>query len=265
MKMTDTERHYVMTDECHPEHLHLSRIRATRPIPHVGVLAGELGGWIYGYHNLADQAWVSGEAIVDDNARVSDYAHVTDHARLYAKAVVREHAFVADDSVVGGRAEVSGYAGLWGETGVRESAKVYDRAQAHNTQIFGEARVYGNARLYSGTRVYDYAQVFGNARIATRVAINGTARLETTQHYLHLGPIGSESGYVLLLRTSEGHSLRIGCWNGTIDELAEKVEDRSKDWYDEYVPLGKMEYTIVEMLVRARLRSWENPVIKQVS
>lgn len=49
----------------------LSRIRALRDIPCQNVKKGDLGGYIETLENLADEAWVSGEARVFGKAWVS--------------------------------------------------------------------------------------------------------------------------------------------------------------------------------------------------
>lgn len=56
----------------------LHRIRAVKDIvtSHFTVKAGEFGGFVENVDNLADNAWVSGDARVYGNARVSDNAMV---------------------------------------------------------------------------------------------------------------------------------------------------------------------------------------------
>ena len=88
------------------------------------------------------------------------------------------------------------------------------------------------------------AYVSGNARVS------GDARVSVAQDYLLIGPIGSEDQFVTLARTETGHTLTIGCWEDhTVDELAAEVQRRA--------PLHAAEYAAAEVLIRARILSWE--------
>ena len=110
---------------------------------------------------------------------------------------------------------------------------VADTATVDSTAYVGpDARVYGNA------------YVFGNA------CVYGNACVSAPQDYIVIGPIGSEDQFITLARTKTGHTLTIGCWeNHTVDELAAEVQRRA--------PLHAAEYAAAEVLIRARILSWE--------
>lgn len=79
---------------------------------------------------------------------------------------------------------------------------------------------------------------------------NGEIR--SSRDVLHVGPIGSEDQSLVVYRTSTGHGISVGCWEGpnlTIDDLAAKVADRAPDFADEY--------EFAERLCRHRIAEWE--------
>ena len=71
----ETKNHFGVT---------LHRIKALVDLPHAGVKAGDLGGWVESIENLSGEAWVS------DEARVSGEARVFDKARVFGKAQVEK-------------------------------------------------------------------------------------------------------------------------------------------------------------------------------
>lgn len=78
-----TNLHYELTGEAHPDRTELRRIRATRDLPHHGVKAGDLGGFIEDTSCLRGDAWVADEAIVHspavvDPGRTSNKAKAAD-------------------------------------------------------------------------------------------------------------------------------------------------------------------------------------------
>ena len=96
--MPNTSKKYETTDEVHPEHANLRRIRALRDIPVIDVKQGDLGGWIECENNLAQEGdcWISDDAIVSDrarvyyNAQVSNNACVSDNAQVYGSMELRK-------------------------------------------------------------------------------------------------------------------------------------------------------------------------------
>lgn len=108
-------RAYELSDELHPGLTNLRRIRAVRDLPRHGVKAGDLGGFISAYRNLAGNAWVAGEAIVMDDAVVSGEALVSGRSEITARAQVKDRATVID-CILDGHAVAEGEAKLDGIT-----------------------------------------------------------------------------------------------------------------------------------------------------
>lgn len=122
----------------------LHQIRALVAISALGVVAGDIGGWIEHENNLSHggNAWVSG------NAWVYGDAQVYGDARVYG------------DAWVYGNAQVSG------------NARVYGDAQVHgDAQVSGNAWVSGNARVYGNARVSDNAECLWFSKVGSE---NGT-------------------------------------------------------------------------------------------
>ena len=146
-----------------------------------------------------------------------------------------------------GDAWVSGDARVYGDARVSGNALVSD-----NAWVSGDALVYGDARV-SGD-----AWVYGNARVSGNALVSGDAQVCVSQDVLTVGPIGSESVTATLFRTAAGHTLRVGCWGGHVDDLAAEVERRSADWTadPEVARRRRAEYTALETLCSARIAEW---------
>jgi len=149
--------------------------------------------------------------------------------------------FIQSEKNLSGNAWVSGNARVSGNAWVSGNARVFG-----NAEVSGNARVFGNARVSGTARVSGNAEVFGNAELANR------------QHILTLTPIGSESVTATLTRDEAGHTLRVGCWSGTVDQLAAEVERRSAGWSapPEVRHQWRGEYSALEAMCRARIAGW---------
>ncbi len=242
--------HFEFTGETKstPTGVVLQRICATKPLPRFDVRVGDVGGWIESESNLSGGAWVYGDARVSGGARVSGDAQVYDNAWVYGNAQVSGNARVSGDALVYDNARVSGDARVYGGANLSGDAWVSGYAR-----VFGGARVSGGARVYGDAQVYDNAWVFGDARVS------GDARVTETQHVLSVGPLGSESVNATAFRATTGHLLHVGCWHGTVDELAAEVERRAKNWQcdEPTAARWRAEYAALETLVRARITGWE--------
>jgi len=100
------------------------------------VFAGQLGGFVYGEHNLSQngRSWIGGYAKVIDDGQVLDDAFVSDLA------------IVADNAVVYGQSQVSGNAFVGGDSRVADTAEVRHGAYVRgNVAIFGNTRVLGES------------------------------------------------------------------------------------------------------------------------
>ena len=54
-------------------------------------------------------------------------------------------------------------------------------------------------------------------------------KLESVSDVLIVGPIGSRNGYTTIYHTDKGVFVACGCFRGTLDEFAKKVEERHGD------------------------------------
>ena len=115
------------------------------------------------------------------------------------------------------------------------------------------------SKLSGGAWVSGNAWVSGGARVSGDAQVSGDARVTEIQHVLSVGPLGSESVTATAFRDTTGHLLHIGCWRGTVDELAAEVERRAKNWQcdEPTAARWRAEYAALETLVRARITGWE--------
>ena len=210
---------YELTNETHPDHPTLYRIRALRDIPERGVKSGDLGGWVESEGNLSHEcaAWVSGDA------RVFGTAQVSGNARVYGDASVYGHARVAD-----------------------------------NASVYGNARVYGGARVYGDASVYgNDAQVYGGAWVHGDARVFGDAQVYVARHVTTLGPVGSEDRVVTIYRDKDGTARIVaGCWTGTPDELAERIKGAWPGASKPERQAWKADYKTVIKLARRREKEW---------
>nr|DAG17293.1 MAG TPA: LbetaH [Caudoviricetes sp.] len=143
-------RHYELTDETIEFDGHtLHRIRCTEDF--LNITKGTLGGFVEGYENLCDEAWVGNEAKVYAGAVVKDRASVQCGACVSNCVVIAERALVEDSASV--------YGAVW----IGGNAAIYDSAVIIQESpwpliISGYAKIGGNAVIKSD---YDYI-VFKN-------------------------------------------------------------------------------------------------------
>jgi NDP-sugar pyrophosphorylase family protein len=130
----------------------LRRIRALIDLPHHGVRAGDLGGFVETTDNLLGNAWIHHEAqvhgdaqVFDDvwvggNAEVSGRAKLYGHARVGGSATIFGDARVGDSAHISGKGEVGGTARVFGDARVEDSARVVDNALITGTRRFPDER-----------------------------------------------------------------------------------------------------------------------------
>lgn len=138
----------------------LYRIESLIDDPERGIKKGQLGGYIKGYKNLIDRAWVGDEAVVCGNAIVMNSAMV------YGKASVSGEARVMDNSKVFGGARIDISAKVGGNATVCE-----------NALISGTALVDGDTHISGFSLIADSAEVSGLAQVKGEAIIRGTARV----------------------------------------------------------------------------------------
>ena len=200
----------------------LKRIRAVRDFGKVK--SGEIGGWIESGKNLsqegeawvAEEAWVSGDAVVEENAYVSGKAWISEEALVKGSAVVDKKAHVS------GKAWVSGEAHVFGEAHVSGEACIYGEAR-----VSGETCISEGAYVYGGARVSGEAHVSGEACVSGEAQIRGKAEVTDRNSHLCIGPIGSRYNcYATFYRDREkGIAVKCGCFEGSLEEFQEKVKE----------------------------------------
>ncbi|WP_248623195.1 hypothetical protein [Citrobacter koseri] len=119
----------------------------------------------------------------------------------------------------------SGNAWVYGDAQVYGNAWVYGDAQ-----VYGNAWVYGDARVSGNAQVYGNAWVYGDARVSGNAWVYGDARVSGNAHWITIGPIGSENGFLTAFRQKD-NSIVVsrGCFSGTIDEFESAVKERHGD------------------------------------
>ena len=110
-----------------------------------------------------------------------------------------------------------------------------------------------SAEVSGSAWVYDEARVYGSARVSDE------ARVERKEHVITLTSIGSEGVIVNLVRTKDGHYLKVGCWEGTVQTLMKEVYRRSENWVCDGDTKQQWieEYQALEMLTSKRVAAWE--------
>lgn len=142
--------YYELTDETIEFDGHtLHRIRCTEDL--LGIRKGDFGGFVEGYENLCNEAWVGGDAKVYGGAVVDSTASVYDDACVSDFAIITDAAYITNSAIVRGKVCVGG------------SAKIYDSAVIRQGSpwpliISGCTKIGGNAVIKSD---YDYI-VFKN-------------------------------------------------------------------------------------------------------
>jgi len=162
-----------------------------------------------------------------------------------------------------GDARVSGNAWVYGDAQVSGDARVYGNARVYgDAQVYGNARVSGDAWVYGNARVSGHARVSGDAWVYGDAQVYGNAQVESPDHYLLVGPIGSEGVFATLARTEKGHILNVGCWTGTLDALEAEVERRSASWDDDDAKRSKWkaQYQALIILSEASASTWHAEV-----
>ena len=59
--------------------------------------------------------------------------------------------------------------------------------------------------------------------------LDGAGKITSVDDILLIGPIGSRADYTHIYRTDKGVYVKCGCFFGTVDEFASKVEDTHGD------------------------------------
>jgi len=192
----------------------LHRIRALRDF--ACVKKGDLGGWIESEHNLSTDynlAWVSGNARVYGVARVVGDAWISDNAQVYGQALVSEeaaiegnarvygHSMVSDCGKVGENARIYGEARVTGNAQVSSEAQVFGEAMVSgNALVREQVKIYGNAKVYGEVDLFGNAEICGEAIIRYKERIGCDVRIEKSDDFVTVFPIGIEKNVLTLTR-----------------------------------------------------------------
>ena len=107
-----------------------------------------------------------------------------------------------------------------------------------NARVYGNAEVSDNARVYGNAEVSDNAWVSGNARVYGDAWVSGDA------DYCCFQSFGSRYGTTTVFKQKDGSLLiSCGCFSGTLEEFATKVELTHGD--NEF---GKVYKAIIELI-----------------
>ena len=119
-----------------------------------------------------------------------------------------------------GNAWVYDNAEVYGDAWVRNNAWVCGDARVcGNAEVCGDAKVCNNARVYGNARVCDNAKVYGNAEVC------GDAKVCDNANIFWCSSIGSRHATTTMFRNKDnGITVTCGCFMGTLEEFAERVE-----------------------------------------
>ncbi len=222
-----TDKKYELTDEKLGV---LRRIRALRDIPHHGVKAGDIGGWVESEGNLSQEA----EAWIADAAKVRDFAVVSGAVLIKDRAMVCENAVVNGNAVVGDRACIQGHAFVAGSARIKGDARIKDHATVNNhslvtgsATVMDYAEVGGNARVDGNAVLRHHAYVTGRAHVHGGVDIHGYTLLRGDADVRKAFPQATRSdGYIFsLVPTKDGPKMVMaGCRAFTMREYRDHAE-----------------------------------------
>lgn len=182
------DRHYELTDETIEFDGHtLHRIRCTEDF--LNITKGTLGGFVEGYENLCDEAWVDGEAKVYARAVVKDRASVHCSACVSNGAVIAERAYVEDS------------ASVYGAVRIGDNSEICDSAVIRQESPW--------PLIING-----YTKIGGNAVI------------ESDFDYIVFKNWWSSGRYFTWTRSND--MWRVGCFYGTGEKLIDRVYKDSK-------------------------------------
>jgi hypothetical protein len=132
--------------------------------------------------------------------------------RIRALRDIPEYGVKAGD--LGGWVETEWNLSHYGEAWVMGSARV-----------MGAARVMDSAWVADEARVANSAWVMGSARVMGAARVMGSARVMKSSDCIAIGAIGSRDDTTTFYRGADGKIyVSCGCFNGSIDDFAEKVK-----------------------------------------
>ena len=187
---------------------------------------GDLGGFIEGYENLKEDAWVYssakvyGKAVVKGNAIVGDSATVCNKAQVLDYAYVFGNAYISGYTVISGCALVDGRVTVYGQ-------QYHDKIFGHKTlTICGESIIKDNALISNkGNLTINNATIYGNAVV------------HSDYDYITFKNWWSSGRLFTWTRSNDMWS--VGCFYGTGKELIAKAYKDSQISGREYKRIVK--------------------------
>ena len=95
----------------------------------------------------------------------------------------------------------------------------------HGIRVGVGAWVCDGARVGDGATVGDGARVGAGARVGDRATVGAGATVGDGATVIVIGPIGSHRAFLSVYNNNGVASAVAGCFTGTLDELAAKVEE----------------------------------------
>ncbi|WP_151530510.1 MULTISPECIES: hypothetical protein [Corynebacterium] len=217
-----------MSAEDREEAIKVHRIRATRDLPHHGVKAGDLGGWIESAENLLGEAWVADNAVIAEEATADDKALVRDGAIMIGRAgacgsaTVRDNAVLQDDASAEDQSTVGGGAHLYEQAAGRDHAEI--RGWMYGGMYFG------GMHLDDGERVEAYDDWM---RIYEGEMQTGSINLRDAAHYELTDGDNLLDGASVEELKEQLFFWHDADWNAVKDEVMESLELDAADELDE--------------------------------
>lgn len=136
------------------------------------------------YARVFENAYVTGNSIINDGASIFGNASVCMNAKVYGDAMVYDNASIRDN------ARVSGFAKVYGNSRVMNNAQVYESAEVYDNAILcNNAEIYDNGKAYGNAYIYECIRLYGNATV-TRKPLLGLGfdyPVTITDHHVLLG------------------------------------------------------------------------------
>ena len=245
-KMYLMKKKYEITEEfLQLNDMQFHQIRALKDFGNVK--KGDLGGYVQHSGNLSQE----GECWISKNAKVYGDAKIYDNAIIEGNVLITNSAKIHDNAFI--------YNGIMDKRLV-----IYDNAEIYgNTHIFGNGKINGNVKIFGNTLInaFNYLSITDSASIgfeyysillnANLLLISKNAKIcgcvGIYEQTLRLGKnaliknsndvivsksIGSRPDRTTFYRGSDGLNYALtGCFNGTLDELTEAVNNTHKNNY----------------------------------
>jgi len=155
------------------------------------VKAGDLGGFVEGYHNLSQggYSWIYGIAQVFDKANIHGDAFIICNpndfgiTQIYENARIGLCATVGNGVKISGEVYVSGYSNIYGNVIIKNNVLIDDKVYILNnnlnipTEISGNAKLCGSAHILGSPIIKDFASVNGFALITDKVVVKDKAKI----------------------------------------------------------------------------------------